>query len=176
MMSYENMLFARELSLDKQRLEKQADKNKRIRNFNQTLSAMFDILGVTVNPLFALGGSVTEWLNPEKKYKTEYFLKDTVDALNRERKSNIPEWYNALLDVGTAYVGHKIGGEELGKELRKELGKGLEQNVFRKLSGMDRLDFGLSGYSKWGESPIQKNNYIFESPSKYFKFLEGMNL
>ena len=66
-MSYENMLFARELSLDKQRLEKQADKNKRIRNFNQTLSAMFDILGVTVNPLFALGGSVTEWLNPEKK-------------------------------------------------------------------------------------------------------------
>jgi hypothetical protein len=96
--------------------------------------------------------------------------------LNRERKSNIPEWYNALLDVGTAYVGHKIGGEELGKELRKELGKELEQNVFRKLSGMDRLDFGLSGYSKWGESPIQKNNYPFESPSKYFKFLEGMNL
>ncbi len=134
MMSYENMLFARELSLDKQRLENQAEKNKRIRNFNQTLSAMFDILGVTVNPLFALGGSVTEWLNPEKKYKTEYFLKDTVDALNRERKSNIPEWYNALLDVGTAYVGHKIGGEEIGKDIMSRISsEGIGKDIMSKL-------------------------------------------
>ncbi|MFA5158578.1 MAG: hypothetical protein WC451_05350 [Patescibacteria group bacterium] len=139
-MSYENMLFAKAMAKEKEGLEKQVDKNKRIRNFNQTLGSIFNVLGVTVNPLFALGGTATEWLNPEKKYKTDLFLSDTAKSLNRERKENVPEWYNALIDVGTAYAGYELGGKEIGQGLLSKLGLGK--------SGVSNINYANTNFGK----------------------------
>ncbi len=145
-MSYENMLFAKAMRAEKENLKKQAEKNQRIRNFNQTIGKLFDIAGMTINPLFAVGGSAVEWLNPEKKYKTELFLSDEAKSLNRERKSNVPKWYNALADVGIAYAGYKMGGEKIGESLKSDLSS--------KIGSMDLLgklgfNYSPSINSKW---------------------------
>lgn len=105
MANYSDFLFAKEYQLDTERLEKQMEENERIRNFNKTIGTIFKLAAVaTGTPWLAAGSSVVSALNPEKKYKTEYFREGDRRRLNRERRTNMPTWYDALFDVGSAYL------------------------------------------------------------------------
>jgi len=166
-MSYGDVMFAREYRLDTERLKKRAARNKRIQNFNNTLGTVFNLAAMaTGQPWLAAGGSVVKWLNPEKKYKTAYFRNDEAAALNRERRNNIPQWYDPLMDVGIAYlsseassklgdlfkkpfVGEIAGGPKV--QLSKDVASSLPMEVQKVPSGKDIFRSGFSkGFTQGG--------------------------
>jgi len=127
MATFADLEFAKEWSRETDRIKKQIAQNEKIRNFNKTLGTIFNLVAAaTEQPWLAAGGSVTKWLNPEKKYKKGLLRTDIVKDLNRERRGNMPSWYDPFIDVAIAYLGSEAAAKvDWGGKFKEFWNKGL---------------------------------------------------